>query len=224
MSYTAWPTVTDVQDLLGMMNITLSTAATTSIQQQVIDGVVSYVTRKTHRQFTVTTEDRYFDGNETGEIEINEYVSINSINIVGWFGATGGLQLTNYQEIHRPGFPATRVQIYRGSLPALYRVWIDRFPAGRSNIQVNAAWGYDTTIPADLWDGVAYEAAGMMINRQAYNSNGYLIKWGEADVSEVRNYMDPFKFFNRPYTLKQLINLYKVPQGFFFRKWTKPCL
>lgn len=219
MSHTDWPALSDISAIALGMGVSLPTSVLgTAIQQSVLDSVIENITRKTHRTWVVTSAERYYDGNNTGQIEVDEFVSLTSVELIGWFGISTGLSLSNVIAIERPTFPNTKIQIYRGSLPALYRVWVDRFPSGRSNIKTVASWGYATTIPADLWLGVAYQAAGILINWKLFKTDGFLIKWTEADVTQVQNYMDPFKYFASGMTYKGLIKMYKKPAQYFQAK------
>lgn len=222
MSHTAWPTIADVSVIASAMGVTLNvTAQSQEFQNTILDSVINNIATKTRRQFLVTTESRYYDGNDTGELEIDEFITLNSIEIIGWWGITSGLTISNPIAVNRAQFPNTRIQVYRGSIPALYRVWIDRFVQGRGNILVNAAWGYGTTIPSDLWLGAAYQATGILLNMRQYNEDGYLIKWSEEDVTQVRNRMDPFKFFDSGMTWKGLLTSYRKPSSYFIRKQTR---
>ncbi len=218
MSHTSWPTLTDVSSIASAMNVTLTTAQGTAIQQSFLDSVINNFTTKTRRTWLTVTEDRFYDGNDTGEIEVNEFITLNSIDIVGWFGITSGLTILSPINVVRPTYPNTRIQVYRGSTPALYRVWLDRFVVGRGNIKINALWGYATTIPDDVWLGVALQAAGLLVNLSLFKTSGFLIKWSEEEVTEVRNYQDPFKFMGNGMSYKGLIELYKAPSAYRFRK------
>lgn len=218
MSHTAWPTITDVADLAASMNVTFGTAISTAVQQGAIDSVVENVGRRTHRTFIPVTEQRYYDGNDTGELEIDDFVTLYTVQLVGWYGVVSGITMDNLAQVDRATFPTNRLQIYRGSLPSFYRYWIDRFPRGRGNVAVSATWAYANTIPDDLWWGVAYQAAGILINRRNYTTAGYLVKWTEDETTEVRNYMDPFKFFKSGTTYEGLLKQYRKPSGYFIRK------
>lgn len=221
MSHTTWPTITDVSALVSAMGGTVT--AGTAIQDSILDAVIQTVNLRTHRTWIPTTTTRYYNGNDQGEIEIDEFITISTIELIGWFGVTTGLELSNFAPIeNRPGYPNTRLQIYRGSIPAFYRHWVDRFPSGRQNLKITGIFGYATTIPDDLWWGVAAQAAGIHLNMLQYGAQGtagFLIKWAEADVTEVRNALDPFKFVGIPYgSLKALIKVYKKPDSYLFRK------
>lgn len=221
MSHTAWPTHTDISQVASAMGITLGTAFSSAYITTKIDAIVENFSNRTHRNFIPVQETRYFNGNGRGELEIDDIVTLTSVDIVGWFNITPGLNLDNVHLVERPGYPKNRIQVYQGSVPGLYHMWVDRFPIGRDNIKVVATWGFSSTIPHDVWDAIRLQAAGQIINESNYKSAGFLIKWQEADVTEVRNYMDPFKYFHLPYTYNGIIKLYKKPSGTVFRRQEK---
>lgn len=220
---TDWPALSDVTSIASAMGVTITTAVIPSaVQQQILSSVIETVNTKTRRDFVITTATRTFDGNGTGLLEVDEYVTISSVAFVNYFGTSAGITIDGVKEVHENKYPKTKLQIFQSSMPGLYRTWIDKFPEGRSNVEIVAAWGYGSTIPADLWLGVAYQAAAIMINWRMFNTAGYLIKWQEADVTEVRNYMDPFTFFKSGTTFKGLIRSYKKPASQYFRKQARP--
>jgi hypothetical protein len=209
MSHTAYPVLSDITAIAVGMNVSLGTAMSTAVQQNILDSVISNFERSTRRTFLLTDATRYYNGSDTGEIIIDEYRTISTVEIVGYLG--GSISLASPIEFEQNGYPKTRLQIARGSAIGVYPLLLDRFPAGRSNIKVVARWGYADTIPDDIWWGIAYQAAGVIINARKFDTDGYLIKWQEADVTQVRNYQDPFKYYNSGTTYKSLIQLYKKP-------------
>jgi hypothetical protein len=218
--YTAWPTIGDVSSIMRAMNQTLNASIDNHLQTNTIRAVIETVKRRTLRDFVVTTETRYYDGNGTGRMEIDEHITISTIAISGWYGNSIGLELPTVYSVVRPGVPKTKLQIFRGSLPAMGNHYINIFPSGRSNIEVTGDFGYDTTIPMDLWLGVAYQAAGIFMNWDRYRSAGFLIKIQEADVAEVRQQMNPFDLMKTDGVLsfESVIQRYKKPSGFSLRK------
>lgn len=222
MPYTAWPTVTDSVNIAEAMNQTIGATVSTELQTVVRDAVVERVKRFTQRTWIPETETRSFDGNGTGILEVDDYITLNSIVIVGWFGQTTGLTLENFNAVEKNTFPNNRIQIYRGSIPNYVGQWANAFPIGRSNIEINAVWGYDTTIPPDLWLAVAYQQTGILLNWKQFESAGYLVKWQEADVTEVRMRLDPFEFFKHSgLDFDKVLKRYKRPSGIQLRKQAK---
>lgn len=216
------PTVTDISAVATAMGVTIGTHISNVVQQNVLDAVITNFKNRTHRTFVPVSETRYFDGNNSGMIEVDDFVTLSTVELVGWYGITNALTLSNYAAVERSGYPINRIQIYKGSIPSLPSMWIDRFPAGRSNVKITALWGFASTVPDDVWQAIVYQASGIVINMSLFKTQGYLIKWQEADVSEVRNYMDPFKFFSSVMDYKGTIKLYKRPSGLIFRKQAKP--
>lgn len=216
---TAWPTTTDLATIASAMGVTFGASIGSAFQTQVLGAVTDSIKSRTRRLFEVESGGtRYYDGTGTGQMEIDEFTTISTLEIVGWYGLTSGLILQEIHEVQRYGFPKTMIQIFKGSLPALGRNWVDRFPVGRSNIKIIANWGYDTTIPQDLWYAAAYQATALLLNMKQYDEDGYLIKMAEADVTEVRNRMDPFKFFNSSDTFSKIVRRYAKPSGYYLRK------
>lgn len=169
--YTTWPTTAMVRDVLARAAIVVPDEYDDTQFQAVIDEVTAEVARETLRDFLKTTSDRYFDGSGTGLLEVDEFVTLNSVQVIGYVG-TSGLTLPSviaYQSKNRPNY---RIQIARGSLPTMGRVWLDSFPEGRSNILVNADWGYGAMIPADLWQAVAKKCALTAANEILFSTDG----------------------------------------------------
>ncbi len=159
---TAWPTTGDVATKLAALGITLRAGATSGYQSQVLNAVIDEVGRETRREFLKTAgQARAFDGSGTPEIEVDEFVSgsITLVRILGAIGSTQSLTLSNVEQVTDTLLPCTRIKLYRGTVPWITQVLVDRFPQGRENIEVTADWGYGATIPYDIWDAVCGEAA-----------------------------------------------------------------
>lgn len=150
------------------------------------------VKKRTHREFVVVNdEDRYFDGNDSGELTIDEFVTLNSVTLVGTiYGSGSSLTLTNVVEVSQATYPKNRIQVFRGSFPVLSGLYYDRFPAGRGNILINADWGYGAAIPEDLWgavrDEVVFRLIAEIVSAADSGVSGMLMKsWEVADESEA---------------------------------------
>jgi len=221
--YTKWPTLKDLEDKLSATGLKLPAGTTLEYLQRQLDAVAEETERYCRRQFVPSPapETRWFDGTGTGEIEIDEYISISSIRIVGWFGSQIGFSITHWNEVKRNRHPKTRVQIFQGSLPAFARIWIDRFPIGRNNIEVTAIWGYDAEIPADLWEAVVSEAAYRILTETVFPSSGWLKEWQEADVLESREYLDPKKYLSWNKQFRSALKKYRKPDAVYLRKLTR---
>lgn len=223
VDYTDWPKAKDVKDKLSAVGATLPNDLTEEYLQRQIDAVIEDIEKTCRRQFKASpeAEERAFDGSGTGELEIDEYISIESIRILGWFGTVTGFALSRWYEPQRNKFPKSRIQIYQGSLPALMRVWIDRFPEGRSNIVVKAVWGYGPKIPADLWEAVASEAAHRIVSELVFSTSGWLTEWQEADVAERRELIEPKKLLTWHKQYLRALRRYRKPDAVYLRKTSK---
>jgi len=216
---TVWPVAQDIKDIATAMGSALPSRITDTVINQCIDGAVRNIIQHTKRTWIPVNEKRYFDGSGTGEMEVDDFISLTTVNIIG-IQSTVTAPLDNVSPVVRANFPNTRIQIYKGSIPFYNNQWITIFPIGRSNIEIDARWGYAESIPDDLWLCAAYQAVAMGLNFSTYNADGFLIKWTEADVAEVRNRYDPFKHLGGMpgMSYRDIIKLYKRPSSYLIRK------
>jgi len=184
----AWPVQADIDLKLAVAGITPRAEVTAAYYTQVVAAVAQQVTQITKRQFVAGSagEIRYFDGSGTAEQDVDEYVDVTDVQILGYLGAPGTSLSVAYEPVDNL-YPKTRIVIFQGSLPAIGRVWLDSFPAGRKNIKVTGTWGYGSTIPYDLWEAVVEEAASRIAAESLFNPSGRLGSWAERDVMEKRD-------------------------------------
>ena len=213
MPRTAWPTYTDGNAYLTGFGITIGATFDTTFQQRMLDAVVDEFTQYTRRQFvpSATGVTRHFDGSGTGEMEIDDYIDITTVRAIGYLGSLGtGLTFQNVWETDRNAYPKNRLQIYQGSLPAFARTFVDVFPVGRSNIECVGQWGYAAEIPANVWEAIAGEYASRLATLKAYNREGFLEQWREADVGEILKLQPPAQFLPMHQNFLNLKNQYKL--------------
>lgn len=230
MSHTAMPILSDITAICTQMGVTLSTATfSTAYQQDVLDSVIDEVHRVTRRTFVLESETRYFDGNGKGLLIVDDFVTFDTataVEVIGWIQNTSGIILTNVYPVVTDKFPQNKIQIIQGSVSQFPSLYLDQFPEGRSNIKITCTWGYANTIPADLWLGIAWKAAGIMINQTLFNTEGYLIKWQEGDVTEVTGYQNPFQFMGGNSVAKDpfkvLLTKYRKPRSHSIYRQEKP--
>lgn len=228
MSYTAWPTHTDVSVKLASIGVTLPTAYNSAAVTLQLDSAIETVNRVTKRTWIAETADRYYSGNNTGRLEIDEYLTVNTVYLVSYLGLPSPtIEIDGINEVEEVGTPKTLIEIFSGSLPGYTRHYINRFVTGRSNIKVNAVWGYAETIPYDLWYAVLVRAGAKILKENAFNGidAGYLIKWQEAGIQEVSQFQDPEKFLGAnggsSGSWSAILKRYKKPSNFTFRRMTK---
>jgi hypothetical protein len=217
-NYTNWPATDDIQIVLDSLGASLALSAPELDLriQQVTDQVAGEVARCTLRQFVADIADttRTYDGNGTAEIEIDEFVSFTSATAIG-LQADPGFALDNVLPVVEQNKPMTRLQRGVGSLPAfpvaaVYQPVPTIFPAGRSNIQVVATFGFATTIPKDLWQAVCGEIARRLVSESVFAmSQGRTelkegdigTSWGQSSALSIEfaaSYKATVKLYSRP--------------------------
>lgn len=154
------------------------------LAQLYIDAEAARFERLTHRQFTQVTEDRFFDGSGTGLMVLDEFTDINTVELYLNPGlGYGQINLDYIQQVSVAGYPKDRIQIVQGP-PAQPVAWLNRFPQGRSNVLVNADWGFGTSIPKDVWLAVLRQSAADIMAANTLSSLGQLVDWQDDDVRE----------------------------------------
>lgn len=186
-SYTSWPAPADLLKIMATSGIALRADADTPYLQSLIDAASTMFEKMTHHQYVVGSpgEIRFFDGSGTGEQPVDDIITLTDVSILGYLGVAGG-SLTGCYIPVQTQYPNNRILIYQGSLPAIGRVWLDSFPAGRRNIQVTGTWGYGATIPADVWEAVRRQAGSWAAVEGMFDSKGRISKWMELDTLENR--------------------------------------
>ena len=189
MSHSTYPITSDVSSYLT--SIGSSTIINSSILTAWLSAAVASLERQTRRQFVATTETRYFDGSGTGELAIDDYVSISSVKLYGVIGSSSPLTFSSWCEEAVYGSPKSKILIARGSVPAFSPLFVERWPEGRRNIEVTGTWGYSSSVPDDVWQGLVEVAAGCTLDAVAAATSGNttgggpLTSWQEGDIRET---------------------------------------
>lgn len=186
-TYTAWPTRTNVKDLIAAAHVD-TTASDWDVTDEQIDGWilarVEQLKMETSRQFLQGSagEVRYFDGSGTGLLRIDEYVDVSE---VAFFYVPGSafLAITNFYEVDQKPWGKDKLQILQGQANLNY-AFLQRFPEGRGNIKVTGTWGYGATIPADVFMAVLEAAAADALQANAMSAQGMAKKYTDGDASE----------------------------------------
>jgi hypothetical protein len=209
--YTDWPLPADVVTMLASANITPGAGITTDIKTLAINSAVNLLVLKTGREFKPTSAGtvRYYDGTGTGEMIIDDYISITDVSFYA-LPMQPAVAIANYNEVTNTPYAKNRIQIFKG--PANSPIgYFTRFPQGRSNIQVTATFGYGTSIPSAVWEAVLGQAAANLADRIRLTSNGILtelhdldqdFKWSDKQLGMLAGWRDEFanvtKTFKRP--------------------------
>lgn len=188
-NYSVPPGIASVRELLTTSGFTIPADFGNNLFQLYIDATVGDIEHRTGRQFVpgCPSEVRYYDGSGTGEMVIDEYVSIESVEILTVPGV-GASYALNWYEKDINLRPKTKIQIYQG--PPNYGQYWQNFPQGRSNIKVTAQFGYAATIPAEVYlaimQGAAAQIGAALTMRSRDDSfvPGRFIEWKDADRSE----------------------------------------
>jgi hypothetical protein len=185
MSYSAWPTPTEIRAIVAGHGVTLPAAVSDSLISARVEAIAKMVQRETRRELIPVSASRYFDGSGTGELDVNDFISISEVKVVGIIG-TPQSSILNWCEIETALSPKNRIAIARGSYPAFSPVWLTAFPEGRRNIYITGVWGFASTIPEDLWLAVAEFTAAQFIDASSvvFGAAGTMSAWEEADVKE----------------------------------------
>ena len=170
LDYTIWPTVTDVTATLSAANITLGAGVSADMKTRALNAAISKITQKTGREFLATASvTRNYDGNGTGEIIIDDYVSISDVSFYA-LPMQPAVAIANFYQVTNAPYAKNRIQIYQG--PANSPIgYFGRFPQGRSNIAVTGIFGW-ASIPAEIWEAVCQEAAGRLADQARMTAQG----------------------------------------------------
>lgn len=181
IDYTKWPIETDVTDRLTSAGITpRSVGRITSA----LNGVIRHVATQTRRQFVAgaPNETRYYDGSGGVELEIpDDLILLTGATILSFVGTLNPFTVTSPFLIQEQGLPRNRILLYQGSAPVSLGIFLNRWPEGYKNIGITGTFGYGATIPEDLWEDVADEAAARIIEEARSGARGFIVEKREGD-------------------------------------------
>jgi hypothetical protein len=216
--YSDWPVEADGQLLLDSCAVTtrLTTDDFTARFGRLRAAVAARIFRRTHRQFVAgaTDEERFYDGTGAAEQEVDEMVSLTSVQVIG-LQSDPGYTLDNTLLVQEQALPRTRIIVAQGSLPAYatnaaFLPYRTIFPVGRQNIKVTGQFGFAATIPEDLWEGCCGEIMYLMSQEVLFrpigrvqtlktgdNSTTYhldsaaITRWHDGFVQALKDYRRP---------------------------------
>lgn len=189
MSHSTYPIASDVVAYLAAIGSGNSISST--MLGNWLAAAIASLERQTRRQFVTTTETRYFDGSGTGELALDDYVSISSVKLYGVIGASSPLNFAGWCEEAVYGSPKSKILIARGSIPAFSPIFVERWPEGRRNVEVTGTWGYGSAVPDDVWQGLIEVVGGLALDATAVSlsansgSVGPVMSWQEGDIRET---------------------------------------
>jgi len=189
MSHSTFPVAADVTSYLSSIGSTNSIGS--SLLGAWLSAAIASLERKTRRQFVASTETRFFDGSGTGELAIDDYVSLSSVKLHGVVSASTPFEFSSWCDEVVYGSPKSKILIARGSIPAFSPIFVERWPEGRRNVEITGTWGYGSTVPDDIWQGLVEIAAGTAMDAAAAagsansGSVGPVTSWQEGDIRET---------------------------------------
>lgn len=213
-NYTGWPTFTDVITLLGTAAIPIRSGVADAFYTAEIDGVVSELERKTHRQFIPDSVDttRYYDGSGYGNMVVDDMISLTSVTITGWAGLSSYLVTSAVLQDNNT-FPKNRIIIAKGIPYQFVYGTLTAFPAGRENIIVVGKFGYNTYIPDEVWLAVRNKAASRVATSfiNSATTGRTLQSWVEGDSAE--KYIDkmPGESLGWDASFDKIVREFKIP-------------
>lgn len=213
-NYEAWPTKANIDERLTSAGLSARDGLTQGYYDQVVSAVVALLHKKTHRQFLKGEEGeiRYFDGNGTGSIVIDEFVAIEEVQVIGYVGGNLSMTLSNAISADSATFPKNRILIFQSSLPQLNVQYLNYFPRGRRNIKVTAQYGYAEYIPDDIWFAVCGKAAAILAAEAVQGGTGGRVrKWIEGDAQEDLDLTLPGEAVGWDAGFKDIIKSYRKP-------------
>lgn len=224
--YTALPTTDELDDVLASAGLSaLSTSVAEDLQQAALDAAAKRMEKQTRRQFVAGSagEVRWYDGSGTGRLEIDEYIDITAVDFV-IFPNPSLVSATQFVEVEQQASPKTILQIFQGQ--ANYTTaYYPKFPEGRSNIKVTGQFGYDTSIPADVYLAIVYMAAAHLADTNTVSTGGGLLlkSWVNADRQETfETGAKPSDIAGWKDFAKETIKQYRRPLGAKQRRVARP--
>lgn len=141
MSYT---TKTAIENYLS---ITIDSSFDSQIEEW-ISSIEEYIDNYTGKHFEEVSETRYFDGNGEREIDIDEFLSITSLEILEVSGDDVAHTLTEGRENDFITFPYNTSPKFRLILTTVSSV--GAFYSGKGRIKVTATFSDSSTAPDDV--------------------------------------------------------------------------
>ena len=187
VDYALWPTGDDVVAFLNSTNIAINISADSVLMDMRLNAVQTHIEYVTKRQFLKGSagEERLFDGSGTSAMQLDDYIDVTKVELVNSV-PTSSTEITDFVEPERKHYAKTRIYLFQG-VPGLFHChrFTSRFPEGYRNVRITAQWGYDTTIPEDVWYAALLLTASDIADSQSVSSFGKPLNWKEDDVSET---------------------------------------
>lgn len=115
-----------------------------------ITAVQNYINNYTGKKdgFESAAETRYFDGNDKREIDVDDFTSLTSVQIIEANGDDVEYTLSEGQDNDYIIYPYNDTPQYRLILTANSQV--GAWYGGKKRIKITGVWGHSTSVPKDI--------------------------------------------------------------------------
>jgi len=198
----AYTTETKVENYL-MVDIDPTMSSQISDWISAVERYINDYTERKHGFEATAATTRYFDGNGLREINVDEFVSLTSVEILESNGSDVEWTLTSGWDNDYIAYPYNEVPQYRLVLTANSQVgaWF----SGAKRIKITAVWGYSSTVPKDIELAATMLVASIVEKGlrggtvQSESLGDYSISYGSVDataeVMGVKKILDKYKIF-----------------------------
>lgn len=222
IDYTKWPNEADVAERCQSAGIVLRSQGRIT---SALNGVIRSIATQTRRQFVpgAAGETRYYDGSGGVELEIpDEIITLTGATILSVVGVLLPFVVTSPYLIQEQTLARNRILLYQGTAPIFAGTYLNQWPQGYKNCGITGTFGYEATIPADLWDAVCGQAAAALVTEARSGARGLITekregdnmtKWQIDDIAGEwrKEFRRAVKFYTRP--LGQRIRRQRSPIG-----------
>ena len=136
----------------GKIQNYLAVDINSSLDSQLTDwitAVTNYIDNYTGKSFEKTVDEiRYFDGNGKNEIQIDDFISISSVEILELNSTDVDYTLTEGANSDYITSPYNDIPKYL--LKMTINSQIANFLSGEKRIKITATWGHSSTVPKDV--------------------------------------------------------------------------
>ena len=154
---------TEVENYLTI-NIDASFDSQINSWAQAVDN---YIDNYTGRSFSETNKEvRYFDGNGESQLDIDDFTSVSSVEILEVNSTDVSKSLTQGKNDDYVVYPHNKNPKYRLILTPDANIGsfgnAGTFPRGKRRVKVKAKWGYDENVPEDITVAATMLLAGII--------------------------------------------------------------
>ena len=197
-----YTTETKVENYL-MIDIDPSMSSQISDWISAVERYINDYTERKNGFESAAATAKYFDGNGLREINVDEFVSLTSVQVLESNGGDVEWTLTEGWENDYIAYPYNDTPQYRLQLTTNSQIgaWF----SGEKRIKITAVWGYSSTVPKDIELAATMLVASIVEKGlrggtvQSESLGDYSISYGNVDataeVMGVKKILDKYKIF-----------------------------